>query len=115
MLNPNYPTNFNLNPNLNADGEVLAVHQQDDRMIDWAQRINQQWQPEDPLAVKADRWMRRLLQSGRDRQRLFQGTRRAFRLMMDAGRGADLKRPFYRGLLGQATEAEMSEFQLRLP
>ncbi|TLD69578.1 hypothetical protein FEM03_16605 [Phragmitibacter flavus] len=115
MPNPNSNYSYNDNSNSDSNAVVIAVHQDDRRMIDWAQRVNQQWQVDHPLAAKADRWMRQLLQSRNDRQRLFQGTRRAFRLMMEAGRGADLKRPFYRGLLGQATDEELREFELQLP
>lgn len=104
--------NLNYNPKHRSNNETVAVLQDDGRMIDWAERVNQQWQSQHALASTAERWMQQLQQQ--DRQRLYQGVHEAFQLMMEAGRGADLKKPFYRGLLSQATPAEIKEFNLQM-
>lgn len=78
-----------------------AVHEDGARMIDWVQRVNSAWGARgESRAAAAEEHLRKLAET--DPGALHRKARRAFRLMMDAGQGADLKSAFYQGVFGEA-------------
>jgi|GEM_PF-4563418 len=101
------PVNYMNPPAENGQPNPYDIY----RMIEWAERINDQWGQEDPLSRHAQQWIDHLKKT--DEERLFQSVRRAFDLMMQAGRGANLRPPFYRGLFAYATADEQQQFELR--
>ncbi len=83
---------------MNNNTNTLAIYEDRPSMIDWAYRVLQTWPAKEQRRETVTQTLRRLEAENPDE--LHNRTRRAMRLMFEAGRSGNGRNAFCQGILG---------------